>query len=508
MKYIGKYKKTVTACLVAAFVCMFGSASTHAATLNVNSTADVAADDGQCTLREAIGSINGASASGVSLGECVAGNGSSDTIVLPSGTILLAATDLPTITESAIIRGQGMAETIIDGAGQYSIFNAAGGSTDTLTVTDLKITGYDGASVVAMNQSLVTLRIDVDGTNSVPAAPVGGGIGLVLTNGASDVSLIVEDSYVHNIRTQDDQVARPVLAGIGVYGFNGTPTEVIIRRTTVSSVSGIESGTFGILVISGILDLQGVPHNYNSTIQNVTISNIESLGQNLQSSSAGGIAFSGLTTGGNSSQTVAIDSSTITDIRSENGGAGALGAQVAANTDGHVYNIDMILKNLLLANNQGSVQGTDCLFADISGDVGGLGSADISVNSDGGNLSSDSSCGTYFNHSTDRISLPNIVSTMGSLADNGGFVPTRALLDGSPALDSGVAITGLSNDARGIARPQGTAYDSGAYEREASTVSTVAATLANTGEKIVFYTVGGLMLVLMSGTALIMTRLR
>jgi hypothetical protein len=66
---------------------------------------------------------------------------------------------------------------------------------------------------------------------------------------------------------------------------------------------------------------------------------------------------------------------------------------------------------------------------------------------------------------SDQNAVTSIVSTLGSLSNNGGYVPTMALLDGSPALDAGVTAAGLTTDARGIARPQGVAYDSGAYER-------------------------------------------
>src|SRR4051794_3140538 len=60
-----------------AFVCLcFALVAAQAATITVNSTADVAANDGQCTLREAIIAANTNTASGAAAGECVAGQAS------------------------------------------------------------------------------------------------------------------------------------------------------------------------------------------------------------------------------------------------------------------------------------------------------------------------------------------------------------------------------------------------------------------------------------------------
>lgn len=64
--------------------------------------------------------------------------------------------------------------------------------------------------------------------------------------------------------------------------------------------------------------------------------------------------------------------------------------------------------------------------------------------------------------------LANRINTdpkLGPLADNGGYTQTRALLQGSPAIDGVmVANTNVTTDQRGIQRPQGTYPDIGAYE--------------------------------------------
>ena len=84
--------------------------------------------------------------------------------------------------------------------------------------------------------------------------------------------------------------------------------------------------------------------------------------------------------------------------------------------------------------------------------------------SDGGyNIDTGSSCG----FSTSNHSLPNTAPRLDALASNGGPTQTMALAAGSPALDViPPSVTGCSGgtDQRGIARPQGSGCDVGAYE--------------------------------------------
>jgi predicted outer membrane repeat protein len=66
--------------------------------------------------------------------------------------------------------------------------------------------------------------------------------------------------------------------------------------------------------------------------------------------------------------------------------------------------------------------------------------------------------------------LVNVEPLLGPLNANGGFVPTHALLPGSPAIDA--AKSGCpAVDARGVPRPQGKACDIGAYERSGTKLS-------------------------------------
>ena len=53
---------------------------------------------------------------------------------------------------------------------------------------------------------------------------------------------------------------------------------------------------------------------------------------------------------------------------------------------------------------------------------------------------------------------------LGLLQNNGGPTPTVALLSGSPAINAGIAVAGVTTDQRGVARPQNGANDIGAFE--------------------------------------------
>jgi hypothetical protein len=101
------------------------------------------------------------------------------------------------------------------------------------------------------------------------------------------------------------------------------------------------------------------------------------------------------------------------------------------------------------------------------------------LTSGGGNVedTSPSQCGLG---AGDRIGVDPL---LGPLAANGGPTLTQRPLTGSPALDAGVACA--ATDQRGVARPQGAACDSGAYELappvpvtgDAGSVTTTSATL-------------------------------
>jgi hypothetical protein len=67
-------------------------------------------------------------------------------------------------------------------------------------------------------------------------------------------------------------------------------------------------------------------------------------------------------------------------------------------------------------------------------------------------------------HNFDSTDLINTDPLLAPLADNGGPTLTMALLPGSPAIDGGSAVAGVTTDQRDIHPSQGIAPDIGAFE--------------------------------------------
>lgn len=78
--------------LATAILGAFPLTATQAATIDVNTTGDVIANDGSCSLREAVIAANTNSASGAAAGECIAGEAvpAVDVINVPAGTYTLS----------------------------------------------------------------------------------------------------------------------------------------------------------------------------------------------------------------------------------------------------------------------------------------------------------------------------------------------------------------------------------------------------------------------------------
>lgn len=150
-------------------------------------------------------------------------------------------------------------------------------------------------------------------------------------------------------------------------------------------------------------------------------------------------------------------------------------------TSGSIATSNVSIGNSLLASNttDGTVS-NNCSTVDLTSGVGGAGTGVQSITSLGHNMSDDATC-TSFIQPGDQQNVGNIISTLGPLQNNGGPVPTRALLEGSPAISAGSAVLGVTTDARGITRP-GTCPSIGAFQFEGAVCGTATSSpIANAG---------------------------
>jgi CSLREA domain-containing protein len=147
-KLAAAFRLSVVVGLVGLLVLLLSTAlPLHAATIQVNTTADDVIVNGNCTLREAIIAAN----TDTTVDGCNAGNGF-DTVNLPAGNYELslagsgedmAQTGDLDITEGFYLNGAGRLSTIIDANGLDRVFEVFAGNVDINAVT---ITGGHSGS--------------------------------------------------------------------------------------------------------------------------------------------------------------------------------------------------------------------------------------------------------------------------------------------------------------------------------------------------------------------------
>lgn len=161
-------------------------------TIYVSATSDVVADDGSCTLREAIVAANTNIPSGWMSGECPVGQGSRpDTISLANGAMYslsigssdedsaadgdLDIWDNPAIVGLIIlVQGSGTATIVQDAAPDDRVLHILGGAS--VKITGLTLSG--GSSVVSGGgiQNEGNLSLDKCSISSNSASEYGGGV--------------------------------------------------------------------------------------------------------------------------------------------------------------------------------------------------------------------------------------------------------------------------------------------------------------------------------------------
>ncbi len=193
--------------------------SAGAATITVNSNGDDAADDGECTLREAITSANTNTASGTMTDECAAGSGPDSIgfdISGPGPHAIQPTSDLPEITTTMTIDGETDPQQIgLDGmsSGDFGLRISGDG----VVINDLTFVRwlygmqiYDGADSVAVRNCRI-------GTNLVGDPGLGNSIaGIEVSGGVSNTEIsdsVISSSGQQGVRIQDGDTTGTTLRG-------------------------------------------------------------------------------------------------------------------------------------------------------------------------------------------------------------------------------------------------------------------------------------------------------
>ncbi|MEO6062936.1 MAG: choice-of-anchor Q domain-containing protein, partial [Thermoflexales bacterium] len=344
-----------------------------AAGITVTTTDDVVADDGVCSLREAVYNSNTDSQQFAGAGECAAGSGP-DTIMLPAGRFALGPSGHLQMSKSTAIVGAGTgATTIVGPAGDYTLYAYP----------------YGGLTPENPKQALTASRVYTFADLTV----IGGDYGIYVYDYDSD-------TFIERVDVQG-----ATQYGVYVYGTSLRIGQSRIHHNTYSGlyVSNAETQ----------ISLSQIDHNssygayfyghVNMTQTLVTANGGDGMRASYQGASIVNSAFSANAGNGlNVQNNVAITNSTIT----ANGGKGIYDDNYATG-----------LANTIIAGNATG----NC-------DANGV------ISSRGHNLSSDASC-PGLTGAGDLINTNPLFGPLTVFAPNG--MPVYPLLPGSPALDAG-----------------------------------------------------------------------
>jgi CSLREA domain-containing protein len=204
---------TASAAIAAAVALLAFPAFASANAITVNSTGDSAANDGTCTLREAITAANTNTISGAMANECAAG-GASDAIGFSAafngqiGDTIALGSLLPTITTDTDVVG-GTCTTDAGASGPCVGVNGPSGSFG-LTVDNVDNTSISG---IAATGALTGIRV-INSASGFSATNDWLGVKLDGTAGANNTGLFIDPD------SSGAQVGDATAAGRNVFAFN------------------------------------------------------------------------------------------------------------------------------------------------------------------------------------------------------------------------------------------------------------------------------------------------
>jgi uncharacterized repeat protein (TIGR01451 family)/CSLREA domain-containing protein len=399
---------------------------TPAALPIVNSTVDPGngtCDLAECTLREAIALANLTMAPDVTFDPVV--------FSVPRTITLTAGELLP--TQDLNIVGPGAA--LLNLAGNNSTRLMDGSNID-LSISGVTLSG--GNAVGSFNNGFGGAIHQVGGSLTLTDAVLSGNS---CSGAGAGGALVFLNNSVSLTRTTISGNSCDTASAISIENSSGTIFD--------GTISGNSSTT------GSALTLRASTVDASLALTNVTISGNSSVGENSAIQSQ---PFAGQTA------SITLTNSTVSGNTTSNAaGNGAIWQRPSGGT--HVS----VLRNSIVAGN--TVGG---VAKDIEGTVDA--SSAFNVIGTGGGLSNG------VNGNQVGVNDP----LLAPLANYGGATATRALLPGSPAINSGSNGLATNADQRGIARPQQGTVDVGAFESQGFVLSLVSGTPQTTAVNMLF----------------------
>lgn len=509
------------------------AAPVAAASLTVNSTNDTVADDGECTLREAIIAANTDTASGATVGECAAGSGADVIGFSVAGSILLGS-DQAAISSDVSILGAGA--ITLSGATLHQVLIV---TTGTVSLSGLTITAgatapggrgggieISGGAVTVTNSTFSNNGADLVGggiANNGGAVSVtnstftnnnaGGGGGIYTVNGTLTVTnstfsggVAVTGGGIRSdggtVTVTNSTFSGNTATNLGGAITNNTGAVLTVTDSTFSGNSAtltggaIENrGTADVVSSSITTNTAGTTGGGINSIVGTTLTVTDSTISGNTAVAGGGIWNNG---------TLTVTSSTISGNTAGIGGGGGIlttgpnltinSSTISGNATGGpgagIYNSGSVLAvtNSTFSGNPagGSIFNASGTLTVTNSTISGNQAA-IFANGTETLVNSIVAGNTVENVGTIETTTSSIIGVPvgltladilvpGGLADNGGPTQTiaLALVSGNPAIDTGNAATCAaapvsSVDQRGYTRP--TACDIGAYEAQPPTVA-------------------------------------
>ncbi|WP_161604366.1 choice-of-anchor Q domain-containing protein [Roseiconus nitratireducens] len=314
-----------------------------------------------------------------------------------------------------------------DGGG--ALFNNGGTlSVVNATIRENRATGSSGSGGGLLNLggtvSIVGTTLEANVANRA-----GGGIEAT----AESTTTVLLSNLSSNI-AGPSQTAAP--GNGGAFHISGNGSVTLDRTVVDSNVAANEGGGLWNSG-SGLLEVRSSTISANQAPSGAGLFNDEGAGTTLVTNSTLADNSASGNGGGIGAEGGVLSLKSVTIARNE----AASGGGISVALDASVTAI-----NTLVAENT----------ADDSPDLAG------SIISQGANLVGDSAGSSFTALGSDLV---DVQAQIAELSDNGGPTPTIALLDGSPALSSGV-LAGLTTDQRGVVRPQGNGPDIGAFESD------------------------------------------